>query len=61
MCAIYDNGIKRLAKAYQPEFCNQGEGFLVMIGRFASIRGVLVSLYNILVKEGLCTGIENLE
>lgn len=60
MCAIYDNGIKRIAKAYEVELSQKGIEFFNMIAEYKSIRGCLLALYSIMVKEGRCLPIEKL-
>jgi hypothetical protein len=50
-----------LLKQYKASLEKDAEAFLFQVGKFASMRGILVDTYHQLVSEGRCVNIEGLE
>jgi hypothetical protein len=50
-----------LLKQYKASLEKDAEAFLFQVGKFASMRGILVDTYNELIREGGCINIEGLE
>lgn len=56
----FESGMIKLAREYQAEFFKDRDFFLSQVGKFQSIRSVLIQVYTLLVKHGKCDPIEKL-